>query len=624
MSYSILNNINSSRDVSALPPVKLEPLCQEVRHFLIESVSKTGGHLSANLGVVEVVTAMHYCFSTPTDKFVFDVGHQCYTHKLYTGRREKFDTLRKLGGLSGFPSPAESEDDAFIAGHGSTSISLAVGMARAKKIKGEKGYVIALIGDGAFTGGMAYEGLNNIDKDLDNLIVILNDNKMSISKNVGAMPRYLSKLRTADNYLNAKQNVVNTLNKVPMVGGKLTEMLSGSKDFLRRNIIKGGTFFEDLGFVYYQVSDGNDVLAMCAALDAAKRAKGPVLVHALTVKGKGYAPAEENPGEFHGVGSFDIDKVPDPDVAPKDSFSTIFGKKLSQMADTNDKICGITAAMKYGTGLQFMYRNHRERFFDVGMAEEHAVTFSAALAKSDMEPVVCLYSTFMQRAMDQYINDVMLLNLNVMFGIDRAGLVPGDGETHQGIHDIGIFANYKNTIVVCPSNYNELLYWEERLINNVNGPKVLRYPRGGQEENIKDYRCTGESFDLIKSKIENPNKNLLVCYGRHFSQRFDAERKLEEKGIGVDILKLNVVNPIPMGAVVNVLDYKNIHFYEEHVKNGGVAGRFGLALLENGYKGNYRCHCVENYTVHRGTVPQLWDICGLSTEKIVRDFAGEK
>ena len=231
MSYSILNNINSSRDVSALPPVKLEPLCQEVRHFLIESVSKTGGHLSANLGVVEVVTAMHYCFSTPTDKFVFDVGHQCYTHKLYTGRREKFDTLRKLGGLSGFPSPAESEDDAFIAGHGSTSISLAVGMARAKKIKGEKGYVIALIGDGAFTGGMAYEGLNNIDKDLDNLIVILNDNKMSISKNVGAMPRYLSKLRTADNYLNAKQNVVNTLNKVPMVGGKLTEMLSGSKDF---------------------------------------------------------------------------------------------------------------------------------------------------------------------------------------------------------------------------------------------------------------------------------------------------------------------------------------------------------------------------------------------------------
>ena len=305
--------------------------------------------------------------------------------------------------------------------------------------------------------------------------------------------------------------------------------------------------FEDLGFVYHQVEDGNNVEIVCSALEAAKRVDGPVFIHAVTTKGKGFAPAEQNPGEFHGVSAFDIENVPDPDAAPKDSYSTIFGKNLSEKANKNDKLCAITAAMKYGTGLQFFYRDHKSRFFDVGMAEEHAVTFAAALAKADLQPVVCLYSTFMQRAMDQYIHDVMLMKLNVMFGIDRAGLVPGDGETHQGIHDIGIFANYTDTPVVCPSNYNELVWWQNYLIDNVNGPKVIRYSRGGQDDNTKDYQCTGNLFDVITSG--QATDNLIVCYGRHFTQCLEAQNKLKEQGIQADILKINMVNPVPDGAV---------------------------------------------------------------------------
>ncbi len=623
MPYSILNNINNSSDVSQLPREKLALLCEEVRLFIIDKVSKTGGHLSANLGTVEIITAMHYCFNTPQDEFVFDVGHQCYTHKLYTGRREMFDGLRKLGGLSGFPSPNENENDAFIAGHGSNSISLAVGLAYAKKLKKEPGYVIAVIGDGAFTGGMAYEGLNNIDSNLDNLIIILNDNKMSISKNVGSVPGYLSNLRTNSSYLDAKESVSNTLAKIPLLGKGMRGALVASKTFIRRSFFNTGTFFEELGLIYHQVSDGNDIDAVVTALQAAKRAEGPVFIHAITTKGKGFAPAEENPGEFHGVSAFDLDDIPDPDVAPKDSYSTIFGKKLSELANTNNKLCAVTAAMKYGTGLQFFYRDHKENFFDVGMAEEHAVTFSAALAKAGMEPVVCLYSTFMQRAMDQYIHDVMLLNLNVMFGIDRAGLVPGDGETHQGIHDIGIFANYTNTVIACPSNYDELIWWQEYLINNVKGPKVIRYSRGGQDSNTKDYKCTGREYDIICGENTN-KKNLIVCYGRHFTQALKAQQLLAEDGISADILKLNIVSPIPAQAVETAMDYENIHFYEEHVKNGGVAARFGLMLLEKQFKNKFCCHCVDNYTIKQATVDQLWKLCSLDTDSIIRDIKGEK
>ena len=614
MEYKLLNLINRSEDVADLDISQLPQLCEEVRQFLIYNVSKTGGHLSANLGTVEAIVAMHYNFPTPLNQYVFDVGHQCYTHKLFTGRKNRFDTLRKQDGLSGFPSPNESIHDAFVSGHGSTSISVAIGLATAKKLKGEPGKVIAVIGDGAFTGGMAYEGMNNIDKKLDNLIVILNDNKMSISKNVGSMSRYLANLRTSEDYLNVKRNVTNVLNKMPYVGKPISSTITHSKTAIRRSLFQNkSTFFEDMGFLYHRVDDGNDIEQVMHAMRYAKYAEGPVFIHMVTVKGKGFTPAEENPGAFHGVGSFNADSVSDPDVAPSDSFSTAFGRNLSTAANTNKKLCAITAAMKYGTGLQFFYKEHRRRFFDVGMAEEHAVTFASAMAKNGMMPVVCLYSTFMQRAMDQYIHDTCLLNLNVMFAIDRSGLVPGDGETHQGIHDLSIFSNYDHVPIVCPSNYSELRFWQNYLVDNVNGPKVIRYPRGGQDSYIADYECTGNYYDLIGETKEN----IIVCYGRQFVEALKAQKTLAEQGIDTAILKLNVVNPLLPEMVEMLLEYKNIYSFEEHVKNGSVSAKLGLALLDNGFANNYKYKCVDNYTVYHANVGELQKICKIDAESIV-------
>lgn len=611
MEYRLLDTINRSEDVADLRLEQLPQLCEEVRHFLIENVSKTGGHLSANLGTVEAITAMHYNFVTPLNEFVFDVGHQCYTHKIYTGRKKDFEGLRKQNGLSGFPSPNESMHDAFISGHGSASISVAIGLATAKKLKGEPGKVIAMVGDGAFTGGMVYEGMNNVKPNLDNLIVILNDNKMSISKNVGSMSNYLSKLRTKEEYLNAKKNVTGMLDKVPYVGKPISNAISSSKSAIRRSMYNS-TMFEELGFIYHKVEDGNDVFKVNDALRAAKYADGPVFIHMITVKGKGYTPAEENPGAFHGVGSFNVDKVSDPDVAPSDSFSTVFGRNLADMAYSNRKLCAITAAMKYGTGLQFFYKEHKDRFFDVGMAEEHAVTFASAMAKSGLMPVVCVYSTFMQRAMDQFIHDTSLLNLNVLFAIDRAGLVPGDGETHQGIHDISIFANYDHVPIACPSNYDELKYWQEYLINNVKGPKVIRYARGGQDAYIADYKCTQNFYDVIGESKEH----VIVCYGRQFAEALKAKEALKEQGIEVSILKLNLVTPFVPEMVDMLCEYKNIYSFEEHVKNGSISAKLGLALMDNGFKNNYKYTCVNNYTVYHANIPQLQKTCKLDAESI--------
>lgn len=401
------------------------------------------------------------------------------------------------------------------------------------------------------------------------------------------------------------------MDKIPHVGKSISGAITSSKSAIRRSLYKS-TFFEDLGFIYHRVDDGNDIFQMCNALKYAKQAEGPIFLHIMTVKGKGFTPAEENPGAFHGVGSFNVETVSDPDVAPSDSFSTVFGRNLSDMAFSNDKICAITAAMKYGTGLQFFYKEHKERFFDVGMAEEHAVTFAAALAKSNMQPVVCLYSTFMQRSMDQFIHDTLLLNLNVLFAIDRAGLVPGDGETHQGIYDLSIFMNYDNIPIFCPSNYEELKYWQEYLINEVKGPKVIRYPRGGQEKEVEGYSCSKQFFDLI----EDEKENIIVCYGRQFIQALKAKEILNESGIPVSILKLNMINPI-MPQVINILlEYKNVYIYEEHVKNSSISSKLGCLLLDEGFEGDYIYKCIENHTVYHANVSQLQKICKLDANSI--------
>ena len=429
MHPSLLQNISQPRDLKRLSSAQIQQLCGEIRQFLLDSVSKTGGHLASNLGAVELTVALHRVFETPQDAFVFDVGHQCYTHKLLTGRYQRFGTLRKLDGLSGFPNPNESAHDAFIAGHGNTALSVAIGIAWAKKLKGEPGHVVAIIGDGAFTGGMVYEGMNNIGK-LDNLLVILNDNKMSISHNVGALAGYLGHLRTTNGYFTAKENVNSFLNGVPVIGAPIKSALQNSKKAIRRAMCHS-TMFEDMGFHYFGLIDGHDEPELERIFQTVCAQPGPTLLHVVTKKGKGYAPAESNPGNYHGVSRFDPTSIPDPEVAPAESFSSAFGRTLSAAGNTDKTLCAITAAMKYGTGLQFFSHAHPERFFDVGMAEQHAVTFAAGLASKGMLPVVCIYSTFLQRSYDQIIHDVNLLHENVVFAVDRAGFVPGDGETHQ-------------------------------------------------------------------------------------------------------------------------------------------------------------------------------------------------
>ena len=454
MGVLLLDSINQPADLKQLNEKQVEQLCEEIRSFLLKNISKTGGHLASNLGMVELTVALHRVLETPQDKIVFDVGHQCYTHKILTGRRGQFEQLRQLDGISGFPNPNESVHDAFIAGHGNTALSLAIGMAWAKKLHHEQGLVVAVIGDGAFTGGMVYEGMNNIEH-LDNLLVILNDNKMSISKNVGALARYLTHLRTTTAYVDAKDNVRSFLDGVPLVGAPLKKNITECKTLLRRAMYHS-TMFEDMGFQYIGPVDGHNVEELERTLRSIYQRPGPHFLHIVTKKGKGYQPAEMNPGNYHGVSAFDPDGMPDPEVAPKESFSTVFGKLLVQEGTQNPKLCAITAAMKYGTGLQFFAHRHPQRFFDVGIAEQHAVTFAAGLAAGGLKPIFAVYSSFLQRAYDQILHDVCIQNLPVVFAIDRAGLVGSDGETHQGIFDISYLSTIPNMTIMAPKNKWEL------------------------------------------------------------------------------------------------------------------------------------------------------------------------
>ena len=467
MESLLLDNIDQPSDLKNLNKEQVNQLCAEIRQFLLRNISRTGGHLASNLGAVELTVALHRVMTTPMDKIVFDVGHQCYTHKLLTGRRSGFAKLRQLDGISGFPNPNESEHDAFIAGHGNTALSLSIGMAWAKKIRHEPGWVVAVIGDGAFTGGMVYEGMNNIEQ-LDNLLVILNDNKMSISKNVGQMANYLTKLRTDPKYSHVKAHMETTLERIPVAGDALVRVLQGGKQLIRRGIYKS-TMFEEMGFQYIGPIDGHDVGMLTHTLTNLRGEQyAPVFLHVVTKKGRGLKPAEENPGEFHAVSSIDLNHLTDPELSPKDSFSSTFGCALADLGDDEPRLCGITAAMKYGTGLNFFKHRHPGRFFDVGMAEEHAVTFAAGLASQGLLPVVAIYSTFFQRAYDQIIHDVNLMQLDVLFAVDRAGLVPGDGATHQGIYDVAFFSNV-NIPIFAPANYAELRYWLTYLVREARG-----------------------------------------------------------------------------------------------------------------------------------------------------------
>lgn len=614
MIYPLLERIQAPGDVKLLSEKELPELCEEIRRFLIQSVTATGGHLSSNLGVVELTVALHRMLDFPQDKLLFDVGHQCYTHKLLTGRRAGFAALRQKEGISGFPNPKESSCDTFIAGHGSSALSTAIGIARAKKIKNEPGKVVVIVGDGAFTGGMVYEGMNNVSQ-LNNLIVILNDNKMSISKNVGQMANYLTKLRTDPKYFHAKAHMETALESIPVVGNSMVKLLQDGKKLVRRGIYHS-TMFEEMGFQYIGPVDGHAVVELGRMLNNLHEQFAPLFLHVVTQKGKGLKPAEENPGEFHAVSSIDLNHLTNPELSPKDSFSTTFGSALAELGGEEKRLCAITAAMKYGTGLNFFKHAHPERFFDVGMAEEHAVSFSAGLASQGLLPVVAIYSTFFQRAYDQIIHDVNLMKLDVLFAIDRAGLVPGDGETHQGIYDTAVFSQV-GIPLYAPANYEELRYWLNFLVKQKRGPRAIRYARGEERESLAALGCSGAPFDKIE---ERPGARVaLVSYGVLAEEIIAACDLLQQKKVSSDCYKLVQLYPLPEGLCEALQAYDCILFAEDSIRTGSIGEQLGFAMQQQGWHGTFLLHGVDNTHLLHANVPQLRRDQQLDAAALVND-----
>ena len=614
MTYPLLERIQAPGDVKLLSEKELPELCEEIRRFLIQSVTATGGHLSSNLGVVELTVALHRMLDFPQDKLLFDVGHQCYTHKLLTGRRAGFAALRQKEGISGFPNPKESACDTFIAGHGSSALSTAIGIARAKKIKNEPGKVVVIVGDGAFTGGMVYEGMNNVSQ-LNNLIVILNDNKMSISKNVGQMANYLTKLRTDPKYFHAKAHMETALESIPVVGNSMVKLLQDGKKLVRRGIYHS-TMFEEMGFQYIGPVDGHAVVELGRMLNNLHEQFAPLFLHVVTQKGKGLKPAEENPGEFHAVSSIDLNHLTNPELSPKDSFSTTFGSALAELGGEEKRLCAITAAMKYGTGLNFFKHAHPERFFDVGMAEEHAVSFSAGLASQGLLPVVAIYSTFFQRAYDQIIHDVNLMKLDVLFAIDRAGLVPGDGETHQGIYDTAVFSQV-GIPLYAPANYEELRYWLDFLVKQKRGPRAIRYARGEERESLAALGCSGAPFDKIE---ERPGARVaLVSYGVLAEEIIAACDLLQQKKVSSDCYKLVQLYPLPEGLCEALQTYDCILFAEDSIRTGSIGEQLGFAMQQQGWHGTFLLHGVDNTHLLHANVPQLRRDQQLDAAALVND-----
>ena len=608
MSDKILDNINSPTDIKNLSEYELNELADEIRTVLIETVSENGGHLASNLGVVELTLAIHKVFNMPVDKIVWDVGHQSYAHKIITGRKNQIHTIRKENGLSGFPKRNESPYDSFDTGHSSTSISAAFGISCAGDVSKDNHYTIAVIGDGALSGGLAYEGLNNAGRYKKNFIVILNDNKMSISKNVGSMAKYLTKTRIKPSYLDAKSRVQETLAKIPVIGKPLANTMKKLKDWVRDEFFgHRNNIFEQMGFTYYGTFDGHNIPQLVTALEAAKRKKGPVLVHVCTKKGKGYEFAEKNPKAFHGISSFDID-TGEPKSSAK-GYSYILGKHLCSLAENDKRICAVTAAMSSGTGLEEFSKKYKDRFFDVGIAEEHAVTFSGGLAAGNVIPVFAVYSTFLQRAYDQILHDGALQNLHIVLAIDRAGIVGEDGETHQGIFDVAFLNTIPNVTVYAPTSFRELELMLDKAIYHTNGTVAVRYPRGSENYLPDNFEPSAEPYSLYG---DADSDDLIITYGRTFSDVCTAREELDKK---ICILKLNQIKPFSEKAIEIALHYKNIFFFEEGIKNGGVGERFGFSLYQSGFNGKFDLTAIENYVTQSTTQSALHKL-GLDTENI--------
>ena len=561
---NILDRINGHADLVPLNEEERICLCQQIRDFLIQTVSKTGGHLASNLGVVELTVAIETVFDTSKDRLVFDVGHQSYVHKLLTGRRDDFDTLRCFGGMAGFPKPSESCCDAFTAGHSSSSVSVALGMARARTLQSENYSVLALLGDGAATGGMIYEGLNDAAVSNEPLIVILNDNEMSIDNNVGGIATHLSRLRTKEKYLGMKRKYRSALSILP--GGELIFRITRNlKDRIRRMLIPE-TIFESMGFTYLGPVDGHDTENLISLLKIAKSMKRPVLLHILTKKGNGYAPAEESPKLFHGVGGFD----PETGLVPmtnKPSFSDAFGKTMCELAQQNSKVCAITAAMPGGTGLLNFKKQYPKRLFDVGIAEEHAMSMAGGLAKQGMIPVIALYSTFLQRSYDMILQDICLQKLHVVIAVDRAGLVGEDGETHHGVFDVGFLRQAPNMVILCPSSLAELQDMMRWAVCEYNGPVAVRYPRGGNGE-YADSRWSAENPVVMH---RNGTDCVIITYGKLLNNAIAASDILVESGVNAAVLQLTRIHPLPIDEILAAItEYSHVVIVEETCDNSGI------------------------------------------------------
>lgn len=606
-----LDKINSPQDLKKLDSSEYGALAQEIRDVLIETVSKNGGHLASNLGAVELTIAIHLMFNSPIDRIVWDVGHQAYTHKLLTGRYDVFDTIRQKDGISGFCHPNESDHDTFYSGHSGTSVSSAYGIAQANKIKKNNNYTVAVIGDGSFTGGLVYEALNNAGRSKTNLIVILNDNEMSISKNVGAVAKYLTKIRSKKKYVRMKARLERFLDRIPLVGHAMAQGLFKFKTAVK-NLIYESTIFEKMGFRYMGPIDGHDIGSMCEALETAKSLHSPVLLHVNTVKGKGYDYAEKDPSYFHGISDFDINTGEPHSTG--DTFCNEFGKLMCKMAEKDRRISLITAAMSLGTGLTEFSNKYSERFFDVGIAEEHAVTFASGLAKGGMLPVFAVYSTFLQRCYDEIIHDGALQDQKLVLAIDRAGFVGDDGETHNGLYDVAFLQSIPKVTVYSPATYDEMKVDFGNAFYRDSDVVAVRYPRGGEANIPEDYVPSFGTYDFYGDEAA---EIVLVTYGRLFSETAKAVRELEKRNIKAKVLKLNRIKPIDTEAIDRVLNSKYVFFFEEGVRSGGIAEKFAAELLQRGYKGGYDITAVEDCFVKQAKVPELIKDYGFDSESMV-------
>lgn len=610
MEIKYLDKIKSPADVKKIPTQELDLLADEVRSVLIETVSNNGGHLSSNLGVVELTIAMHKVFDSPKDQFVFDVGHQAYTHKLLTGRYTNFSSIRTSGGLTGFTNPDESEHDIFFSGHSSTSISSALGLAQAKLSSGDDGYVVAVIGDGSFTGGMVYEALNNAGKTKNKLIVILNDNKMSISENVGAFASYLAVIRTDPRYFRLKQRTEKALNKIPFIGERISAKIFNLKTALKNKIYNKSTFFEDIGFRYMGPIDGHNIKQLCQALEGAKFINGPVVLHVITTKGKGYDFAEKMPSEFHGIAKFDIE-TGEP-ISGGDNFSSHFGDTLCEIAEHDNKICAVTAAMSMGTGLDKFSERFPDRFFDVGIAEQHAVTFTSGLAKNGKVPIFAVYSTFLQRAYDQLIHDISLQRSHCIFAVDRAGFVGEDGVTHNGLFDVSFINAVPNFKIYAPSCFKELENDLKAAVYKDDMPIVIRYPRGNEAIIAEAPRYESESYNIY-GDISNADK-AIVTYGRISKNAVEAAECIENTAV----IKLNIIKPINSEVVTLLNDVSEVYFFEEGVKSGGVGESLALSMLEHGFKGKYKLVAVDDAFVAQASVDEQIKKYGFDKDSMIK------